>query len=89
MSEYIKKFICPNACKANFYTTAHIMQEWEVDAEGDFVKVAIDLLQVSHEPDFDNIWVCVNCGEQGILIEGTNIDEESIYKKLAEGKSCT
>lgn len=59
---------CPNGCNANFTTTAHIMQEWEVDGEGNFQKVTEECLMTTHGPDINNIWTCVKCGAEGIVI---------------------
>jgi len=64
-----KRHICPNGCNANFTTVAHIMQEWEVDTEGEFVKVTEECLQVSYPPRDDNIWTCVKCGAEGKIQE--------------------
>lgn len=57
--------ICPNGCHASFYTTAHVMQEWEVTQRGDFINVTNECLQTTHSPDFDNIWTCSKCGAEG------------------------
>ena len=61
-----RKMVCPNGCNANFTTTAHIMQEWEVDCYGNFVQVTDDCLQTTHEASFENIWTCTKCGTEGI-----------------------
>ena len=47
--------VCPNGCDAGFTTSAHIAQEWEVDGFGNFQKVSVDCLEVTHDPSFDNI----------------------------------
>lgn len=60
-----RKMVCPNGCDAGFTTTAHIAQEWEVDGFGNFQKVSVDCLEVTHDPSFDNIWTCTKCGAEG------------------------
>lgn len=65
--EQRRKMVCPNGCNANFTTTGHIMQEWEVDCYGNFQKVTDDCLQTTHGANFENIWTCVECGAEGIV----------------------
>ena len=50
----------PNHDKFN--TTAHVMQSWTVDRDGDFLEVEEECLQVSFGPDRDNEWTCAICG---------------------------
>lgn len=63
--EVIQRMVCPNGCKAGFSTTAHVMQLWKVDAQGNFQEVIEDCLQVTHNPDYDNTWECTKCGAEG------------------------
>ena len=60
-----RKMVCPNGCNKSFFTSAHVMQEWEVDAYGNFQSVLSNCLQVTRNPDFANIWVCSKCGAEG------------------------
>lgn len=58
------KATCPkNPEHKRFSTVAHVMEEWEVTAEGDFVEVR-ESLQTDHGPDPDNIWRCLECGAE-------------------------
>lgn len=62
------KAICPkNKEHDEFITTAHVMQDWKVDSNGDFLEVINDCLQVSSKPDRDNIWQCAICGAEAIF----------------------
>lgn len=61
--------MCPECGGNTFYTTAHIMQEWLVDDEGDFVEEATNCLEVTHEPSPDNSWICVKCGNEGVPVK--------------------
>lgn len=63
----LKKMVCPNGCDSNFSTVGHVMQEWEVNAYGEFVSVIDDCIQITHGANRDNIWTCRNCGAEGII----------------------
>ena len=53
---------CPSdPSHKRFSTSAHVMEEWEVDEYGEYVKT-IESLQVDHGPDPDNLWTCLECG---------------------------
>ena len=65
----VKKHVCPNCGGRDFYTTAHVMQEWLVHDDGEFVAVSTDCLEVTHGPDDDNIWTCVKCGAEAVVEE--------------------
>ena len=69
----MSKFVCPNACGATFVTTAHVMQDWEVTADGDYVSTIQDCLEVTHKPNDGNIWTCKKCGAEAII--STQIQE--------------
>lgn len=47
--------ICPKCGCKEFTTTAHVMQEWKVDGEGNFIETVDPCLQVDYYPDPDNI----------------------------------
>lgn len=65
------RMVCPKCgTDTTFTTTAHVMQEWEVDPEGIFIKVSEDCLDVDNGPDPENIWVCTKCGSEGHLETG-------------------
>lgn len=52
-----------------FYVTAHVVQEWKVDEEGDFLEVANDCLAVASQPDKGSKWTCAICGADAEIIE--------------------
>ena len=64
----MNEHVCPNMCDANFITTAHVMQDWEVNSYGDYVKTINDCLQVTHKPDDDNIWSCSKCSAEAVIV---------------------
>ena len=63
--------VCPNNTKHKlFYTTAHVMQEWAVNEVGDFNRVTVDCLEVTHTPTKGNIFTCAKCGAEAAVSEG-------------------
>ena len=59
--------VCPNGCHAALSTTAHVMQDWKVDLEGNFIEVLDDALETVSSPNPDNIWTCLKCGADAKL----------------------
>ena len=64
MAEIKNIMKCPQGCDSTFLTTAHVMQEWEVDMDGGFVGVSDESLETTHGPDRGNIWSCKECGAE-------------------------
>lgn len=60
--------VCPNRCGANFEVTAHVTQDWEVDAEGNFEKALNQCVEVTHGPQEDDCWECSRCGAEAEAI---------------------
>lgn len=57
------KATCKNNCeKKLFVTTAHVVEEWVVDAKGNWVET-VETLETAHGPDAGNTWTCYECGE--------------------------
>lgn len=42
-----------------------ITQDWELNEFGTFQKILDDCLEVTHEPDRDDVWDCAKCGYSG------------------------
>ncbi len=59
--------VCPNGCHAALSTTAHVMQDWKVDLEGNFIEVLDEALETVSSPNPDNIWTCLKCGADAKL----------------------
>lgn len=53
---------CPICGKETFHVNAHVVQGWLVNGDGDFVSVSEECVEVSHEPDNEDIWTCIGCG---------------------------
>lgn len=69
--------VCPrDPSHERFSTTAHVMQDWEVDRTGNFEKVIEDCLQVTAKPDRDNIWICIICGAQAKFIDRETFERQ-------------
>lgn len=56
---------CPKCGGKRFAATAHVTQEWELDEFGQFQCGRNDCEEVTHEPDQDDIWECLECGYSG------------------------
>lgn len=54
--------ICPRCGNATFVVTAHVTQDWLVDADGNFVEEKQSCVEVTHAPDDGDIWTCAVCG---------------------------
>lgn len=60
------KMICPKCGGNEFITTAHVMQDWKVNASGNYLETINGCVQVDRNPDPDNIWTCCRCGSVAI-----------------------
>ncbi len=64
------RHICP--CCGNterFITTAHVVQSWIVDGEGNFIE-ELSTDETLAEPDDDNVWTCEKCGAEAVAVKG-------------------
>lgn len=52
---------CPKCGCEEFHVTAHVVQEWLVDCNGDYIDTFDDCVEVTHYPKDDDIWVCNEC----------------------------
>ena len=59
---------CENASydSSQFYTTAHVVESWLVDAEGNFIE-SDEIIETVHKPNFENRWTCSHCGKDAVL----------------------
>lgn len=53
---------CSKCGNTTFNVGAHIVQEWLVDEDGDFIEVTDDCIEVTHSPDNEDLWTCTECG---------------------------
>jgi len=67
MSEIRKRFVCPNRCGDEFYTSAHVVEEWKVNGLGVWIETS-STLETTHDPEDDNVWSCAKCGEQAFML---------------------
>lgn len=71
------KITCPKNPKHNrFETTAHVMQIWAVDNDGEFVRCLDDCLEVDQGPEKGNCFTCI-CKVKGEIC-GANAIVESV-----------
>lgn len=76
------KHICPRCGGKEFFTTAHVAQEWKVDEEGNFLECTDGCIDVDADPDDDNIWICTKCGAEGVLSKDadlSNFKDELVF----------
>ena len=52
---------CPKCGNKTFFVTAHVSQDWKVDAEGEFMAVVDDCIEILHQPDDWDMWTCAQC----------------------------
>lgn len=64
--ECTTRHVCPKCDCKQFMTTAHVVQDWIVDENGNFIE-SHATTEVIALPNNDNIWTCINCGEEAIL----------------------
>jgi hypothetical protein len=63
--EDVMKAVCPNSPEhKRFVTVAHVMQDWLVDEDGDFIAVRDPDVDTSFRPNPGNIWTCDACGAE-------------------------
>jgi hypothetical protein len=54
---------CPRDPKhKEFITTAHVVEEWLVDEEGNWLET-LGSLETAHPPHVENCWSCAICSE--------------------------
>lgn len=59
------KMKCPkDPNHKKFKTTAHVIQLWEVDETGDFLREINSAEDITHWPSTDNTWTCSVCGAE-------------------------
>lgn len=58
--------ICPKCGGKEFLISAHVVQEWMVDGNGEFISCTEDCLDVTHKPSNDECWECAHCGYEDI-----------------------
>lgn len=62
---------CPNdPSHVQFHTTAHVVQDWLVDADGDHIETLdTEDAMVAAGPDDGNLWTCATCGAEATMEE--------------------
>lgn len=82
-TKYQTLHYCPNKCLcATFETVAHVAQDWEVDALGNFIEATNDCSEVVTGPDNDNIWTCSRCGAEAEIAtvrHGGTVEAPMVY----------
>jgi hypothetical protein len=65
------KIICPNNPNhKQFKVEAQVIEEWIVDEEGEYLKLAsVDPIDVTHKPDDKDYYECQTCGAEAKVEE--------------------
>lgn len=53
---------CPICGGTNFFVSVHVVQDWLVDENGNWIDTENDCVEVTHRPDDIDWWQCANCG---------------------------
>lgn len=59
------KYRCPECGAEAFIVTAHVTQDWKIDGNGNFLEEIESYVEVTHEPNEDDLWQCANCEYNG------------------------
>lgn len=64
---------CPKCGNNHFFVSAHVVQDWKVDENGNFLETINECSEVTHTPDDEDIWTCSNCNysDEGKLFNVT------------------
>ena len=68
-----KKHICLQCGNETFVTTAHVVQDWKVDAYGNFIE-DLGTTETVAPPDDGNIWTCTACGAEAVVMDECNTE---------------
>lgn len=64
-----KIHVCPICGGTEFFTPAHVSETWIVDGAGNWLETVTTGDDIIAPPDNGNIWECINCGAEGVLVE--------------------
>lgn len=53
---------CPKCGGTTFLATAHVTQDWKINESGSFIECVTECVEVTHEPNQEDILTCDNCG---------------------------
>ena len=57
--------VCPkNSSHVRFLATAYVSEDWIVGRDGQWIENADPqrAIEVLHEPDIEDTWICAECG---------------------------
>ena len=80
----------------HFITTAHVVEEWEVDDQADFISTSTTI-ETTHAPNEDNVFSCMACNSDCEVVDISDFKFEcancgTFYKdatELAEVQDAT
>lgn len=56
---------CPECGGKEFNVFAHVVQDWLVGENGEFISCTNSCVSVAHYPDDEDLWECDVCGYDG------------------------
>ena len=56
-----KQYQCPQCGGTCFSATAHVTQIWMLCGSGKFMESISNCVDVTHQPNDDDLWECLNC----------------------------
>lgn len=60
---------CPKCGGTEFSASAHVVQDWIINSNGDCVSCRDDCVEILHEPDLDDMCDCEECGYSAAMRE--------------------
>lgn len=57
---------CPKCGNEEFLVSAHVVQDWKVDKNGNFIEEINSCSEVTHEPDDEDLWTCTKCNYETV-----------------------
>lgn len=80
---------CPKCGGLTFRASAHVVQEWVVDENGNYMECSEECSEVVHVPTGDNLWSCHACGHTApgdeFLSAPTILDSMGLREKVPTG----
>lgn len=73
---------CPKCGGKTFRVSASVIQEWLVDETGEFIEEVSSCVDVIHEPDDNDLWVCNKCGHEATGANMYRIYDEAVEREI-------
>ena len=73
---------CPKCGCQEFYVTNHVLQDWLVDGNGEYIQTEDSCVEVTHFADDADWWQCADCGYDatGMVFEAKEEEVKEMKK---------